>query len=308
MIFLIVGPPDYDTCKKDLEKIMALLKDIDIPIKEAKTVLLCTLLTFIGIELDSVLMEKRLPKEKLEKIRALLSTYKNKTSITLRELQSIVGLLNFACSVATPGRPFLRRLIDLSTGLTKPHHHRKLNEEARADLNAWSIFIDHFNGKSFFLSEHWENSVILNLFTDASNTGFGGYLGNHYFHGTWPKHWGKYYITVKELFHIVLSLELWSLQLQNKCIVFHTDNEAVVHVINKQTSKDKSLMSLVRRLVTHFNILFQVQHIQGLNNVLADHLSRQQISQFLQKCPHRNPILYPTNEASLTISEALRLI
>lgn len=142
---------------------MVLFKDIDIPIKEAKTVLLCTLLTFLGIELDSVLMEKRLPKEKLEKIRALLSTYKNKTSVTLRELQSIVGLLNFACSVATPGRPFLRRLIDLSTGLTKPHHHRKLNEEARADLNAWSIFIDHFNGKSFFLSEHWENSVILNL-------------------------------------------------------------------------------------------------------------------------------------------------
>jgi hypothetical protein len=81
-----------------------------------------------------------------------------------------------------------------------------------------------------------------------------------------------------------------------------------MHVINKETSKDKSLMSLVRRLVTHFNILFQAQHIQGLNNVLADHLSRQQISQFLQKCPHRNPIFYPINEASLMISEALRLI
>ena len=116
---------------------MVLFKDIDIPIKEANTVLPCTLLTFLGIELDSVLMEKRLPKEKLEKIRALLSTYKKKkTSITLRELQSIVGLLNFACSVTTPGRPFLRRLIDLSTGLTKPRHHRKLNEEARADVNA----------------------------------------------------------------------------------------------------------------------------------------------------------------------------
>jgi len=287
---------------------MVLFKDIGIPIKEAKTVLPCTLLTFLGIELDSVLMEKRLPKEKLEKIRALLSTYKNKKSITLRELQSIVGLLNFACSVVTPGRPFLRRLIDLSTGLTKPHHHRKLNKEARADLNAWSIFIDHFNGKSFFLSEHWENSVTLNLFTDASNTEFGGYLGNHYFHGTWPKHWEKYHITVKELFPIFLALELWSLQLQNKCIVFHTDNEAVMHIINKQTSKDKTLMSLVRRLVIqclHFNILFQAQHIQGLNNVLADHLSRQQISQFLQKCPHRNPI-FLSNQRSK--SDDLRAI
>lgn len=189
----------------------------------------------------------------------------------------------------------MRRSIDLSTGLTRPHHHRKLNKEARADLNAWSIFIDNFNGKSFFLSEHWENSVTLNLFTDTSNTRFVDYLGNHYFHGTWPKHWETYNITVKELFPIVLALDLWSLQLQNKCIVFHTDNEAVMHIINKQTSKDKTLMSSVRRLVIqclHFNILFQAQHIQGLNNVLTDHISRQQISQFLQKCPHRNPIFF----------------
>lgn len=52
---------------------------------------------------------------------------------------------------------------------------------------------------------------------------------------------------------------------------------AVVEIINKQSSKDKIIMRLVRRLViaalTH-NILFKAKHIAGKSNCIADHLSR----------------------------------
>lgn len=44
-----------------------------------------------------------------------------------------------------PGRPFLRRLYDLTIGLTRPYHHRHLNSEAQADLKAWSILLNSFN-------------------------------------------------------------------------------------------------------------------------------------------------------------------
>lgn len=87
------------------------------------------------------------------------------------------------------------------------------------------------------------------MYTDASNIGFGGYLGNQYFSGVWPKAWEAYHITVKELFPIVLAVQIWAKQLENRCIVFFTDNDAVVHIINRQTSKDKTIMVLVRRLV-----------------------------------------------------------
>lgn len=195
--FLVVGPSDLQLCHRDLNKIMFLFKDIGIPIKQSKTVLPCTSLTFLGIELDSAVMEKRLHQDKLRKARHLIQTYKARKTVTLQELQSIIGVLNFACSVVIPGRPFLRRLCDLTIGLTRPYHHRHLNSEARADLKAWSIFLNCFNCKSLFLSDHWENSVSLQLYTDASNIGFGGYLGNQYFSGVWPKAWEAYHITVK---------------------------------------------------------------------------------------------------------------
>ncbi|XP_074657153.1 uncharacterized protein LOC141910317 [Tubulanus polymorphus] len=48
-------------------------------------------------------MEARLPLDKVEKIRAQLLDNKCKKSVTLKELQSLLGLLNFACSVIIPG-------------------------------------------------------------------------------------------------------------------------------------------------------------------------------------------------------------
>jgi hypothetical protein len=59
----------------------------------------------------------------------------------------------------------------------------------------------------------------------------------------------NYQIAIKELFPIVLSLEIWGDHLKNGKIMFHSDNMAVVEIINKQTCKDKVLMRLVRRLV-----------------------------------------------------------
>ena len=70
--------------------------------------------------------------------------------MTLKETQSLIGLLNFACSVAVPGRAFLRRLIDLTKGVTLPHYRIRLTKSVQADLRLWQTFFDEFNGRSFF--------------------------------------------------------------------------------------------------------------------------------------------------------------
>ena len=219
-------------------------------------------------------------------------------------MQSLIGLLNFACSVVIPGRPFLRRLIDLTMGLRAPHHRRRLNKEARADLHAWSVFIEHFNGKSVFLPDQWLTPDILNLYTDSSNTGFGAYLNNEWFAGEWPETWKYFHITIKELFPIVLAVEMWAKYLQNRCIIFHTDNIACAYIINKLSSKESTLMVLVRRLVVQslkYNIMFKAEHLPGIQNNLSDKLSRQQITEFLRLFPHKPPIRVDIPEHSLVI-------
>ena len=69
----------------------------------------------------------------------------------------------------------------------------------------------------------------------------------------------------------------------NHCIVFFSDNHAVVDVINKQTSRESKVMVLVRRLVLNclkYNILLKSKHIPGILNQECDLLSCLQVDKF----------------------------
>lgn len=262
---------------------------VGIPLAKDKTEGPTTCLTFAGIELDTVAMEARLPKDKKTKALDHIQAIMYRKSTTLRDLQSIIGLLNFACRVVWPGRAFLRRLINLTIGPTKPSHHIRLNGQAKADLQAWLVFLEKFNGKAMLLDDEWILASELHLFTDASGTlGFGAVFNSNWFYGTWPNSWLDENIALKELFPILASLEVWSKQLSNQRIVIHTDNMALVHILNNNTSKDKKIMVLVRSLVVKCmlnNIMFKAVHIEGKINQLADALSRQQVSRFKELAP-----------------------
>jgi hypothetical protein len=107
-------------CRHDLNSFLQLCNRIGIPIKAEKTVYPTTVITIYGIEIDSNNMECRLPVDKIVKIRNALNKTYNRKKIKLRDLQSLIGLLNFACLVVSPGRAFLRRLIDLTIKVFNP--------------------------------------------------------------------------------------------------------------------------------------------------------------------------------------------
>ena len=101
-------------CRSDLSKFLSLCDYLGVPIAHEKTEGPVTTLQFAGITLDTINMEARLPEVKLQKCRELLTDFHKRRKVTLRELQSLTGLLNFTCSVVLPGRAFLRRLFDLT--------------------------------------------------------------------------------------------------------------------------------------------------------------------------------------------------
>lgn len=297
--FLIVSPSP-DLCKQQLDLFLMLCQYLGIPMAPEKTIGPSSTISFAGIELDSVLMEARLPPDKLVKCQDLISGFLRRRKVTLQEIQSLTGLLNFACTVVVPGRAFLRRLIDLTIGLRRPHFLIRLTQEVKADLKVWQQFLSGFNGRSFFLSVDWANSHHLKLYTDASGAiGFGAVFGGHWCYGEWPASWRHRNIAFLEFYPIVLSLHLWGHTIKNQRVLFFTDNEALVHVINKQTCRDKDLMFFVRKLVLvclNYNICFKAKHVPGLQNKLADSLSRLQLQIFKQLAPaymHKAPTVIP---------------
>jgi hypothetical protein len=53
------------------------------------------------------------------------------------------------------------------------------------------------------------------------------------------------HITVKEIFPIVLAVEIWGQTLSNHKVLFMIDDQAVSEIINKTSSKEKKMMKLV---------------------------------------------------------------
>jgi hypothetical protein len=73
---------------------------------------------------------------------------------------------------------------------------------------------------------------------------------------------------------------------------------AIVHVLNSHTTKEKHMLTLLRKLVltlyTH-NIVLKAHHVPGVYNILSDKLSRLQITQALELGPHLvgNQVIIP---------------
>ena len=255
-------------------------------------------LPFVGIQLDTNDMTASLPLDKVVKFGDAISSFLNSKSVSLRQIQSLSGMLNFACSVIAPARAFSRRLYNLGIGLAKPYYKVRLNKSVKQDLNIWHQFLSKYNGTTMLLDHIWLSNQDLQLFTDSSSTiGFGGFFGNRWFHGTWPSQFLGTNIAVLELYPICLALHLWGDTLSNTCLTINSDNMAVVCVINNSSSKEANIMALLRRMVLltmSNNILIRAKHIPGVNNVLSDLLSRDQVQAALQLAPnledHPTPI------------------
>ena len=286
--FLFLAPTrdEVALALKHFQEICAM---IGVPLSADKTYPPSTVMEFMGITLDSDRMEARLPGDKIIKMRNMLLEFSNKRACTLKELLSLLGLLNFACSVIKPGRAFLRRLINLCIGVTELHHFVKIDQEAKLDIAVWLEFLTSFNGKSFFLYEEKVSSDSLQLYTDAAaSLGYGACYKTKWFFGRFPIEWRELNITFLELYPIVIALELWGHLWKNHSVVFYTDNEALTSVINKQTTRVTSIMFLVRKLVLRcltLNIEFKAKHIPGKLNCKADALSRLQVHRFKQHSP-----------------------
>ena len=277
--FIFFGHPGSSACREGLHQFLALAEHINLPVKHSKTVYPTTTAVLHGIEIDTVKMEMRLPDDKVEAARLAVNEMYKRKKVQLRTLQSLIGVLNFACRVIVPGRAFLRRLIDLTMGISHKDHWIRLNQEARKDLTAWKFFLDHYNGKNLCLPSNWISSNKINLHSDASGFGFAAVYGHRWFQGKFPDEWKQTNIAIKELLPIVLALKLWGKLMANTRMLFLTDNESVMFVINSQSSKDPMLMELVRSLVISsmsHNIHFRAKHIPGKYNVIPDLLSRLQ--------------------------------
>ena len=299
--YLIITPANFSECHYLLTIFLRVCKLLGIPVAFDKVEGPATLIVFLGLELDSVKQQIRLPVDKLEAILKELGEWQQQDKATKRQLLSLIGKLSFAAKAVPAGRLFTRRLIKLSTKAKRLHHHIRLNQEAKADILWWKSFLPSWNGTASFVDTTLTAATDLDIFTDASGSlGCGAYYRGAWFHYDWqPSQRLSRNISIQwqELFAIVAAALTWGHLWTRKKILFHCDNLPIVQAWEGKRSKQPRVMSLLRTLFlvaarSNFNIV--LKHIPGKSNGIADALSRNQFDRFFSLAPQADRTPTPT--------------
>ena len=90
--YLFFGDRGSKECEEALRLALRLCELLGIPVASHKLEGPAAVLTFLGILLDTVRFEIRLPEDKLVRLRALLSEWQGKKACTKRQLLSLIHL------------------------------------------------------------------------------------------------------------------------------------------------------------------------------------------------------------------------
>ena len=275
-----------------------LCAELNIPLASHKLEGPCTSLIFLGLEIDTVLMQVRIPSAKICVARSKLLEFLGVKRISLRRLQSLLGTLNFLSRAIRPGRAFSRRLFDLCKTGRSPVHRIRIPKSARLDAVMWLSFLQEFNGITPILAHQWDGIETLRMATDASSTfGYGAYFQRQWFLGAWPVDLGRRSMALLEIFPIVLAIRTFGEVLKNRRLIVFSDNEAVTRIINKQSSRCANIACLLRDLTLsclRYNIVLQARFLRSEENKIADALSRGDVAKFRFLAPDAQVLPTPT--------------
>ena len=288
--FLIFADSEEE-CEEALQLALRVFARLGVAVAVHKTDGPSYRITFLGIELDTVKEELRLPEEKLKKLQAAIRRWGNRRACSKRELLSLIGQLQHACCVVRPGRTFLRRMIGVAKVAKEPHHWVRLNKGFRSDLLWWARFLPTWNGTGMMSGVLREPERAVAVMTsDASGTwGCGAFISSgEWFQLAWPESWGRVHITVKELLPIIVGAAMWGHKWRGGTVRCRCDNAATVAIVNSGRSKVERVMHLMRSLffiAAHHNIVLVAEHLPGVRNGAADALSRDDSRSFLLQVP-----------------------
>ena len=231
---------------------------------------------YLGVLFNLKDLSLSLPEDKVKRISSLCQSTVVRSSCSRRELEQLVGTLNFAAAYIPLGRLHLLPVIKWMNRETLPFTRDRqvpIDEHFRSLLKIWQ--------DQSFLRSPVPMHISLpskELMTDASLTGWCGVLLPHRVWDLWPSHCAHHQINWLELKAIHLTLWHFRRKLRGHTVLLWCDNVTAISCIKHQgTLYSDLLLSLtteVLELCSQLSITLVPRHLKGVLNVLADQGSR----------------------------------
>ena len=142
-----VGAEHKENIWKAYQALATLLEQLRVDTSKDKLVPPTTELEFLGITFNSDRMTMERSEQKMQDIMKEISGWLTKTSAKRREVESLIGKLQFLAKCIKAGRIFLSRLIQWIRGMQRNKEYT-IPLEARKDIAWWGRCAQQFNGIS----------------------------------------------------------------------------------------------------------------------------------------------------------------
>ena len=264
---------------------------LGIPTRLSKCVIPAQICQILGWIYDTIRQVVCIPLVKVNKYCAIIDAIVARGYSDKKELEQVVGKLQWASWVVFPGKAFVRRLEQLIHWDTLRYGKRiYLSKFVIDDLRWWSWALKKLNGVPFswLLKDHTSNFDVI-IWTDASSKiGMGGWssLGRA-FQLRWSQTQLKVVkklrsglkIQFMEFLGLLVAATIWAPQLRDKTVEFRIDNTGAEHAVRQKAAAlwREDMNFLVRELASlavEFRFKFWVTHVKGELNGTADALSR----------------------------------
>ena len=286
-----------DELEETLRKAQAIFASLGLVVNAEKTEGPLQRISFLGVLIDSVECVTACTEERLRELRKLLVQASQPNTLIRRgQLESLVGKLSFAAKVLPGARPFMRSMYDAMNHCKHRHTLVRLSPLFRTDVRFWLDHLHQWNVKQQWRQTRSDPIV---LTTDASLNGFGFHLTKtptHVDATRWPTHMqlgsgfcGSYHASHShlhqsptqigwcEMLAVLAALQTYSHVLRNECVRIEIDNSGDMAILNRQSTRSIIIATLLRQIYTlslQFNFSIKAVHRPGVDNVLADFLSR----------------------------------
>ena len=274
----LVRASTLHTCLQHTQTLVTLCQELGWLVNKEKSELAPKqVFNFVGYQFDLKEGKVRPTEEHWQALTDKIRSMMSDPVCPVRKFMSLIGLLTATEKQVHLGRLHMRPIQwHLKNNWRVPESLEKVipvPKSLHPHLRWWLEESNVLLGQPLHPLKH-----ALQIFTDASNEGWGAHLDDHTARGTWSLPESKFHINHLELKAVFLALKEFRTLVCNKTVLIATDNTTVVAYINKEGGmKSGSLCALLWRILswcTRQQVTLRARHIPGRLNVIADKLSR----------------------------------
>lgn len=252
------------------------IRKLGLPIAWDKIVPPCRVIRFLGVIIDCVEREIRMPEDKIRAFLSLANEIRGKRSISRRELQSLVGHVNHLGKGVPPARLFMNRMLAALRAATRKWI--RVDELLKADLTWFITFLRTYNGRSLIVTG--EPDIVIEA--DSCMSGRGAWSNEKcYTYEYAPDMVSGWSISELKTYNCLIAARVLLDGVENRVVNIICDNSAAISSLSSGSARDTNILAICRAfwfLSAEKNLRFTFRHAPGVQMTIADKLSRAYIS------------------------------